>query len=509
MNILPQAFMVSLMEYLSEHSSARDILGSLLAPFTTNRSVMTYAGLVSGIDEIGRSISCHLMKSVLEKMDHNFFISENRSRNYESKHYRERTMITVFGEVVFKRHEYRDKRTRMPYIYVDEEIGLERRQRYDACVCAKAYELYSNQNSMIKVGQILGDSIGPFTLNGERKLRAIPRQTIFKMNNRFEVIKAPIGRADETPETLYIMADEKYIHLQRMMAKWRKEMEDAGMMAKEINSLAKTKRFSYMTKMAVAFSGREEMTDKHGKPRKRRRWKFTNKHIMVYPDDTANFWANVQDELNEIYDMSKVKRIYILGDGAEWIRSGVSELKTQNCIVSFAIDRFHMVKKIHTITKDPATRNMIYDYVRNGDHSNTKRMIDGLYKDKTISKLVQDCIDYVYKHMGAAVIMENEVKIGCAMEQAIQHILASNFTSVPKAYVNEHLYKYLYARVQQQNGTDMLWTYIAAMDRQHTDSENPNRIDLHKEDMSFDIFDTKASDPYYHANLSTVDHRSS
>jgi hypothetical protein len=292
-----------------------------------------------------------------------------------------------------------------------------------------------------------------------------------------------------------------------MMADWRKEMENKGLMAKEINELAKSKRFDYMTKMAVVFSGREEILNKHGKPRKKRCWKFTNKHIMVYPDDTANFWPNVLDELNELYDMNKVKRIYILGDGAEWIRSGVNELKTQTCTVEFAIDRFHMVKKIHTITKDSNLRRVLYDYVRHGDRSNTAKLISGIYKDTPIPQRVQDCIDYVNKHMGAAVIMETEVKIGCAMEQAIQHILASNFTSVPKAYVNEHLYKYVYARAQQQNGTDMLWTYIAAIDRQHADSENPRQIDLRKEDLNFDIFDTKASDPYYHADFSTVDHR--
>jgi len=62
-------------------------------------------------------------------------------------------------------------------------------------------------NSMIKVGQIIGDRIsGPFNTNPNRDT-AICRKTIFNILNEFKSISAPIVQAKTTPKILYIMAD--------------------------------------------------------------------------------------------------------------------------------------------------------------------------------------------------------------------------------------------------------------------------------------------------------------
>ena len=103
--------------------------------------------------------------------------------------------------------------------------------------------------------------------------------------------------------------------------------------------------------------------------------------------------------------------------------------------------------------------------------------------------------------------MQNEVKLGCAMEQAISHVLASPFTCIPKAYVSDHLHTYVQARMFCKNGQNLIKIYLTACDQtKGRDKLNSfdQEVDLSKEQLDFSMFDTKASMPYYHANLDSV-----
>lgn len=76
---------------------------------------------------------------------------------------------------------------------------------------------------------------------------------------------------------------------------------------------------------------------------------------------------------------------------------------------------------------------------------------------------IEEAGKYLLKNMKAAWVMEKEVQIGCAMEQAICHVYASSFTSVPKAYGESHLPAYVDARIHQQNGVNMERIHLNAV----------------------------------------------
>lgn len=479
----------------------------LIAPMVRNQSVGLYCHLVSGLSVSTQMIGTAILRKILEKMDLEFRNAPERTSRWYVKNTRERTIITLFGEVTYQRTEYVDRTTGVPFVYVDEEIGLFRRQRYDSTIAALAYDYYSHQSSMIEVGKMIGERIAGFRLDPARGGYTISRQQIFNMINRFQNIKTKPVKAEETPETLYIMADEKYIHLQQEAAAWRNEMLDKGHTIKEINELEKKMRFNEMVKLAVVFTGREKLTKKDGGSLKWPRWQLTDTRYLAFPHDTKNFWPRVMDELSAIYDMEKVKRIYILGDGAEWIKAGAAELSSQYCSAKFALDRYHMSKQINAIVKDKAYRRLLTDYVIHGDKESFTQTVDSLYADTPMPKKAADALTYLLNNMGFAVVMQNEVKIGCAMEQAISHVLASPFTCIPKAYVSVHLHTYVQARMFYKNHLDSLKIYIAACDQTKAKqrmNDFSREADLSKEHLDFSMFDTKASMPYYHLNLDTV-----
>ena len=507
MDILTRPEFNPLFKMISSVPEVASYLNELVAPMVLNQSVSFYSEFVSKISVAMQLCGAGILKKTFEKMDTAFRYSPGRAERYYVKNTRNRTIITIFGEVTYRRTEYIDRSTGIPFVYVDEEIGLFRRQRYDSTIAALAYDAYSHHTSMIEVGKQIGDRIAGFRLDPDRGKYAISRQQIFNMINRFSSIKTAPPKADETPETLYIMADEKYIHLQQEMKEWRAGLLREGYSLKDVGQMEKGKHFSEMVKLAVLFTGRKKLLNKSGEPLKRPRWTLTGTHYMAFPHDTKDFWSQVYDEVSSIYDMGKVKRIYILGDGAEWIRAGVNEMTSENCKVKFALDRYHLSKKINTITKEKAYRKLLTDYARNGDLTSFQATVSSLFSGKDMPDKTQEAVDYVLKHIEAAVVMNNEVKVGCGMEQAISHVLAAPFTAIPKAYVSDHLHTYVQARILYKNSLDPVRIYLRACDtvKDIGKLNDPlEQVDLARESLDFSMFDTKKSMPYHHANLDSV-----
>ena len=78
-------------------------------------------------------------------------------------------------------------------------------------------------------------------------------------------------------------------------------------------------------------------------------------------EGTKELWQEVFDFITESYDEEVLEKIYINGDGADWIRTGAG----MHAKARFVLDRFHMHKYIISATshlKDSAqdARSEIY-----------------------------------------------------------------------------------------------------------------------------------------------------
>ncbi|MFR5619202.1 MAG: UPF0236 family transposase-like protein [Clostridium sp.] len=61
---------------------------------------------------------------------------------------------------------------------------------------------------------------------------------------------------------------------------------------------------------------------------------------------TKELWQEVFDFITESYDEEVLEKIYINGDGADWIRTGAG----MHAKARFVLDRFHMHKYIISAT---------------------------------------------------------------------------------------------------------------------------------------------------------------
>jgi len=315
---------------------------------------------------------------------------------------------------------------------------------------------------MIKVGKLVGDRIsGSFNCRKGRD-NAISRQTVYNVLHRFSCITAPLTPREKTPETLYIMADEKYLALQK----------------EEVKSKA-------MTKAAVIFEGLQAVVKKDGNPTKRK--SLVNKTTVLQAE--GSIWERINEVLYQIYDMDQVKQLYVMGDGAGWLVRGYSEVKPPNGKTTFALDRFHFKQAINRISTDEGLRKMMYEYAYHNMKKDFIELVNTIKESNSERvETIEENLAYLLKHWGHYQAMNKVVKIGCSMEAAISHVVASVFSSVPKAYSRENLPLYFNYRELQQNSCDFRNIILQAMSLQ---KQNEKDVTISPQEFDFSIFEKK------------------
>lgn len=417
-----------------------------------------YVDLIESTSKITHELGRSLLIDALHKMDETYRDSKIRKQDYYIKVVRERTLITVFGQIRFKRTVYEDKRTGKCYIYLDRKLGLPKYDRYNPTVKAMIVELYANQNSMIEVGEIIGSRIfSPFTTSQARHEHRISRQTIHNIVSRIPCVKQGFKRREITPKTLYIMADEKYVPIQT----------------------GRPEKHSKMVKHAVIYEGVHF---------KNKRGSLLNKTNIAHTG--PNFWTQVYDVVSNIYDIDTIKQIFILGDGAHWIKAGVQEFGFNKA--TFALDKFHFKQAIRHIDKDESIQSILVSHVLYGIPKDFKLILESIkLKDSNLHrhKMIDDKSKYILNHWTPIRKAYQDLKYGCSMESAISHNLASIYTNRPKAYKPCHLERYLHTRVQYLNGIDIQNHYLKT---QHLDSDHTHES-LDTKTFDYSMFDPKPS----------------
>lgn len=450
MNILTQE---AVKEEVERQLLKETTLKDLINPSNPSFSIDNYSSLITDTSNLIYQLIRDSIIVLLEKMDDNFRYSNDRINRYYVKVKRPRTLITPIGIITYSRTIYQSRIDSSIYIHIDERLGLPKYDRYDPLVKSMIVEYYANNNSMLKVGKLIGDRIySPYSVDSNREHYCISRQTVFNtLRKTGEFIFTPKS-VNYLVEELIIMADEKYI-------------------ATQGNNRKKT-----MVKAATIF---ESMTTEGS------RRKLINKHVYLHRGN--NFWDNIQDIIHNKYQLSKIKKIHILGDGASWIKTGVSELRTSDTETTFSLDKFHYKQAINRITSNKEIKEKLINYIENDDMDNFRKLTKSIIKDKSLSlKSSKGNIRYIINNWQYILNMIYTIKIPCSMESAISHNLASNFTSVPKAYNTGNLKTYINHRRHYLNNYDLRQLYLESLKV----SLIKNKRDLDPK-LDFSMFDSK------------------
>jgi hypothetical protein len=166
-------------------------------------------------------------------------------------------------------------------------------------------------------------------------------------------------------------------------------------------------------------------------------------HISEYGKKAEDLWIQVLDEIMTRYNIEET-RIYIHGDGANWIKTGFEWFPG----AIFVLDKYHKNKAIIAMTAglDDETRKIfnreIYSALNDNDVYLFKELSTSLISQlPEREEIIKEAATYLLNHIEAIYIcnVDSEANHGGCTEPHVAHILSRRLSSFPLAWSEESL----------------------------------------------------------------------
>jgi hypothetical protein len=326
----------------------------------------------------------------------------------------ERRVHTSLGSLTYERTHF--KRKGSGYVHIlDHILGVGAYERVDAGVSADMV----NTSSVHSYG-----ASAAIVTSGQ-----ISRQTAWKkMQEVGEVAYVP-ERSGHTPEVLHIFADEDHVNLQD-------------------GKNTQVPLVTYCAGKEVVSKGRNALIDPI--------------HVQGYGLTPEKHWSYVYSLMTEQYDMKKVAQIFIYGDGARWIKTGLDMFPD----AIHVLDEYHLEKRIKSflsgeICKVFAPR--VRAAVNSGNASDFQALfykmedalLSGMEPGKGMAKRLKALRAdgaFLLAHWQAILNGRHPLSIGSCTEAQVSHVLSKRLSRDPMGWSPLGLAKLSMVRVFCLNG---------------------------------------------------------
>jgi len=364
------------------------------------------------------NLACSLNGEIYEKIDEEIRNSLVRKKKWVVEQRNEpKSILDICGVVKFNRTGYKNKNTG-EYVYLlDKVLRFDAHQRISLGAAARILE--ETVQSNYRKG---GKSASPYDAASKQAVKRLVHNTVIDFP-----LKEPAKKKE--PNTLYIVADEDHVSAQF----WNKK----GDLAKDsrgntINTL--------MPKLVCVYEGIE---NESGEKSKNPRYRLIGKHYFsgIYKGESENIrlWDEVRDYIHTVYDVSSLERIYIIGDGAAWIKSGVEVLENSR----FVLDKYHMMKYInasvsHLLDHAEEVKGEIWECI-NGNHKKRLQEIYGKIFSVTEEGSKYDEVTRAFNYLlnnwsGISIRKRESARLRCCAEGQVSHVLSARLSSRPMGW---------------------------------------------------------------------------
>lgn len=340
----------------------------------------------------------NLTQFMIEYAEQIIFELDERKKSFESLEKDERSIISIFGEIRYKRRYYCDKENNNKVYLLDKLIGIEPKQR-----------LLENVRERLIENAI--DS--SYEYSGEHAAYGvkISRQEVKNEIESLDLDKSfyPESNQKKQVKNVYVIADEDHVHLQKG------GFEEPRIVVVYDSAVQNGKRIELKNKRH--FGG-------------------------IYKGKIDELWNEVAMYIENTYDMDYLEHVFVLGDGAKWIKIGATWINKSVNI----LDRFHMCKAVNAIAgRDNNVKKIeLYKLIKRLDFEG--------FKEKCYEILSEE-LEYsvrVRKEKLMNYILNNQVGImnyykykeilhGCSAEGHVSHIYSDRMSSRPMGWKTENI----------------------------------------------------------------------
>ena len=404
--------------------------------------INNYIHFMTDLDSFNYSFITNVIKEYFEYVDEIFFNSSYRKSFCQSKGFYNRTILTLFGEITFKRRYYFDKNFNDRFFFTDLFLGLPKRKYFDPFICADICNESASSNYS-KAGKIISSKIGNKINNLFNISRASSRNIVLNFN-----INQDNDFNNKRIDRLFVMLDEKFVGSQFNEGK------------------------DHMIKAAVIFEDTKLVYKHKLNPNSMDRYKLINSHTCASIDN--NLLKDTVDFIYNNYDVDHIKEIIFMGDCAPWIKNfpNSSWFKfSSSTKVKFAMDGFHFSQALNQLTtnKYKDVYDALYEYVMINNKNDFIRLTNEfLDLNPERKETIESKRDYILNNWNERQLYQNNSYMKCSMESHISHIFADIFTSRPKAYSQKGLRQLLKLRLLKVNNKNIKDMYFNTL-RKPTD----------------------------------------
>lgn len=352
--------------------------------------------LESQMIEFGNQVTQFLV----EYAENIIFKLKERKEKFESLEKDNRTIISIFGEINFERRYYQDKETKERIYLLDQFLKLEKRERMLPNVKERLIE-EARETSYRRAGEkaSYGTEISKQTVKNEISKIDFKAKIMEEKENKKKVKK------------LYIIADEDHVHLQKG------GIEEPRLIIVYDSIIAKGKRIELRNK----------------------------KHFRgIYSKKIDDLWEEVITYIENNYDTEYLEKVYISGDGANWIKTGLEWIIKS----IYVLDEFHMKKAVNGIVGRITKTNKGEKEKEKKDLRTALRRLNFVkFKEicyeilaeemeMTTRKRKEDLMNYILNNVeGIKNLYRSKKELhGCSAEGHISHIYSDRMSSRPMGW---------------------------------------------------------------------------
>ena len=382
---------------------------NLLMSKVTSFNIDTLTTTIS--DEFDKLKLSTLVK-LIEMVDEAYRKSKQRKKVFKIHDYRTRTLITSVGELTFKTTYYKRKKTDPGlsnyYCYILDILGIESRARMTYEAVTRLIDLNVN-NTSIYAAEKLG----------------VSKMTVSNKMRKFNMIFSTPEKTENTPKTIYIEVDEKWIK-------------------KQHGAKIGNRTPSVMTKIVLIHEGYDERLST------KKRKVLLNKHYISSSKlNPSDFWHLVFEYLDNKYDLNVVENIFISSDGGSWIETCSEVFHNAKTV----LDKFHCNKAMTYIFGKKKIKKIAMEYLKSKrtDDFNTLVEIE-IQESPHKEQYIREKANYLINHIDNIINQDDEAyKVVCSMEGHVSHVLASRMASRPKAFCDSTIEGYVQALTAKAN----------------------------------------------------------
>lgn len=359
-----------------------------------------------------------MVKNALETVDLAVKESKERKKHWHVERRNDQnTIATTMGPVSYNRTYYVNKKTG-EYAYLSDELmGIEKHQRKDLNVGALLVSKATNASYQQAAEESAHCGINSKTtvMNEIRKLGAIPNDA------------AAIMKAKQESAILYIEADEDHVALQkRKRGKGKKDV----------------------AKIIYVHEGKQRVSKDRNKL-------LNVRYFTDAEQSSEELWLDVAKYIDEAYDSETIRKVYISGDGALWIKEGLNWIDKS----VFVLDKYHLAKYIRIATAHmDYTREPLWNYINQGMKQATSDLFDVILNNtesRHKREAVHEARKYILNNWEAIQRQKEKDYVGCSAEGHVSHVLSARLSSRPRGWSEEGMEQMARLRVFDFNGGDI------------------------------------------------------